>query len=117
MHREFSEAQKSIDFLNKEMKSTKCKANTKIFKEKIMDNAINKEPLFNLFIYKIKTTLDAKTQDEEHETELDPFVNRLTRFGSLYRDCPIPMINNQQQKRNHHNIHQEVNQDTHYHHC
>ena len=58
MHREYGESQKSVDFLNKAMKSTKYHANAKIFKHKIMDKDLHKEPPDNLHLNKIATTLD-----------------------------------------------------------
>ena len=61
MHREYTQAQKSVDFLNKVMKSSKYCANPKIFKEKIMDRGLDKDPPYNLLINDMTTTLDAET--------------------------------------------------------
>ena len=81
MHREYAPAQKSIDFLNEVMKSSKYCPNAKIFKEKIMDKGLDKEPPYNLSLNKIATTLDAETAQEDDNQD-GAFVNSLTCSGT-----------------------------------
>ena len=83
MHRKYRESQKSVDFLNEAMKSTKYRANVKIFKNKIMDKGLHKEPPDNLSLNKIATTLDSETLQDDDTTE-ERVVHSITRAENHY---------------------------------
>ena len=85
------QAQKSVDFLNKAMKSTKYRTNAKIFKNKNMERGLHKDPPDNLHLNKIATTLYSETlQDDNDDTPVDKFVYALTRSGNNYLPDPTP---------------------------
>ena len=85
MNREYTDAQKSIDFLNEVIMLTKYRANAKIFKDKIMDKGLDRNPPFNLSLNKIATTLNAETSQEDEDQDDKAIVHSLTRSGVRFR--------------------------------
>ena len=69
---------------------------SKDHKDKIMDRGLNKDPLYNILINEIATTLDAETA-QENDNEDGAIVHSLIRSGTRYRTEETQ--NNQQAPR------------------